>query len=166
MSLGGGRGAGDHHQARRRLLGRLDQATYVDPSKTTLSDFLDRWLQHMGTVRDARTVERYGELLRLHVRPTLAGVPLQKLTPVHFTDLYARLLAEGRRDGRPGGLSPRTVGHVHRALHRAGCGCWSPSAWRSAAAAASSSRCAGPTSTSTREPSGSGAACASSGGGW
>ncbi len=109
----------DAERARVELLGRLDQATYVDPSKTTLSDFLDRWLQHMGTVRDARTVERYGELLRLHVRPTLAGVPLQKLTPVHFTDLYARLLAEGRRDGRPGGLSPRTVGHVHRALHRA-----------------------------------------------
>jgi site-specific recombinase XerC len=32
--------------------------------------------------------------------------------------LYGKLLREGRRDGRPGGLHPRTVGHVHRALHR------------------------------------------------
>jgi len=109
----------DAERARVELLGRLDQSTYVDPSKTTLSDFLDRWLQHMATVRDARTVERYGELLRLHVRPALGGTPLQKLTPMHFTDLYARLLREGRRDGRPGGLSPRSVGHVHRAIHRA-----------------------------------------------
>jgi len=109
----------DAERARVELLGRLDQATYVDPSKVTFGEYLDRWLQHMATIRDARTVERYSELLRLHVRPVLGGLPLQKLTPMHFTDLYARLLADGRRDGREGGLSPRTVGHVHRAIHRA-----------------------------------------------
>jgi integrase len=48
----------------------------------------------------------------------LGGVHVRKLTPLHLSDLYERLLREGRRDARPGGLSPRTVGHVHRALHR------------------------------------------------
>jgi integrase len=38
-------------------------------------------------------------------------VQLQKLRPVHLADLYAKLLKAD--------LSPRTVGHVHRLLHRA-----------------------------------------------
>jgi len=69
--------------------------------------------------RDARTVERHRELARLHVVPYLGGMRLQQLAPVHLSELYARLLREGRRDGRPGGLAPRTVGHVHRTVHRA-----------------------------------------------
>jgi integrase len=110
----------DAERARVELLGRVDQGAYVDPSKLTIAGYVDRWLDHMATLgRDERTIERYAELLRLHALPDLGGLPLQKLAPLHLTDLYARLLREGRRDGRPGGLSPRTVGHVHRALHLA-----------------------------------------------
>ena len=43
---------------------------------------------------------------------------LKAFETIHLSDLYAKLLGEGRRDGKPGGLHPRTVGHVHRALHR------------------------------------------------
>jgi hypothetical protein len=43
---------------------------------------------------------------------------LKAFETIHLSDLYAKLLREGRRDGKPGGLHPRTVGHVHRALHR------------------------------------------------
>jgi integrase len=106
--------------ARVELLARQQHGEYVDPSTLTLAAFLDRWLDYMISIgRDARTVERHGELARLHVTPHLGGVRLQQLAPTHLADLYARLLREGRRDGRPGGLSPRTVGHVHRTIHRA-----------------------------------------------
>ena len=64
--------------------------------------------------------------MRAHVHPNLAALPIQKLQPVHLAELYAKLLREGRRSrARPGrgaaaaGLSPRTVGHVHRVLHKA-----------------------------------------------
>jgi hypothetical protein len=87
--------------------------------KITVREFSGRWLSYTETLgRNARTVERYGELLDLHVLPYLGGVQVRKLTALHLSDLYERLLREGRRDTRPGGLSPRTVGHVHRALHR------------------------------------------------
>jgi integrase len=42
---------------------------------------------------------------------------LQKLRAVHLNELYTALLRSGGKDGRP--LSPRSVGHVHRVLHRA-----------------------------------------------
>jgi integrase len=35
---------------------------------------------------------------------------------VQITDAYAKALAGERRDGKQGGLSPRTVGHMHRVL--------------------------------------------------
>lgn len=110
----------DAERAQVELLARLDRGGYVDPTKVTLAAYLDRWLDHMASIgRDERTVERYGELLRLHVTPHLGGLRLQQLAPMHLSDLYAKLLREGRRDGRPGGLSARSVLHVHRALHRA-----------------------------------------------
>ncbi len=106
--------------AQIELLARQQHGEYVDPSTLTLAGFLDRWLDYMTSIgRDARTVERHSELAHLHITPYLGGVRLQQLAPTHLADLYARLLREGRRDGRSGGLSPRTVGHVHRTVHRA-----------------------------------------------
>jgi integrase len=105
--------------ALRAELYRRDRGIVLEPERLTLSAYADRFLTHMATVRDPRTVERYGELLRLHVLPTLGSLQLKALTAAHLTDLYAQLLREGRRDGRPGGLSARTVGHVHRVVHRA-----------------------------------------------
>jgi integrase len=105
--------------ALRDELHRRDQGIALEPEKVTLAAFADRWLDYMATLgRDERTLERYGELLRLHVLPTLGGLQLKALTPAHLSDLYGRLLRDGRRDGRAGGLSPRTVGHVHRCVHR------------------------------------------------
>jgi integrase len=110
----------DAEGARVELLSRLRHGEYVDPSALTLAGLFDRVFDYLESIgRDARTVERHRELARLHVVPYLGGVRLQQLAPVHLSELYARLLREGRRDGRPGGLAPRTVGHVHRTVHRA-----------------------------------------------
>jgi integrase len=80
---------------------------------------MDRWLDHMVVLgRDERTLERYRELIELHALPTIGEMQLKALEAIHLSDLYAKLLLVGRRDGRPGGLHPRTVGHVHRAVHR------------------------------------------------
>lgn len=42
---------------------------------------------------------------------------MQKLRPMHLNELYAKLLRTGGHHGGP--LSARSVGHVHRLLHRA-----------------------------------------------
>jgi integrase len=96
-----------------RLITAAANGEQVDPSKLTLSEFLDRWERDWCASNvSPKTAERYGELLRLHVRPTLGAMKLQKLRPVHLSGLYGSL----RRDVK---LSARTIGHVHRALHRA-----------------------------------------------
>ena len=64
-----------------------------------------------------RHQERYRELIALYIKPNIGAARIQKLRPVHLNELYARLLREGGKGGRS--LSPRTVGHVHRLLHRA-----------------------------------------------
>ena len=43
---------------------------------------------------------------------------LSKLLPIDISEAYAKALESGRRDGK-GGLSPRTVHHMHRVLYTA-----------------------------------------------
>lgn len=101
-----------------KLIAAASNGSYVDPSRVSVSDFLDRW-EHdwaKGNV-SPKTFERYAELLRKHVRPRIGAIALQKLRPADLAGLYAALLRDGRSKGM--GLAPRTVGHVHRVLHRA-----------------------------------------------
>jgi integrase len=98
-----------------RLKASADQGTYVDPSKATLSDFLDRWESWAATQVSAKTLERYKELTAHHVRPHLGAARVQKLKTANFAELYGRL-QQAKPQGA--GLAPRTVGHVHRLLHR------------------------------------------------
>jgi integrase len=101
-----------------RLITTANQGDYIDPSKATLAAFLDRWERDWATINvSPKTLERYIDLLRLHVRPHLGAVRIQKLQAAHLAELYARLLREGLGPDR--GLSARTVGHVHRVLHKA-----------------------------------------------
>jgi integrase len=101
-----------------RLLSENAAGTGVDPSKATLGEFLDRWDRDWAANNvEGKTIERYRELIALYVKPHLGNVRIQKLRPVNLNELYAKLLREGGKGGRA--LAPRTVGHVHRLLHRA-----------------------------------------------
>jgi integrase len=106
-----------------RLINSAHQGDYIDPSKTTLGEFLDRWLRDWATINvGAKTRERYEELISAHVQPYINAIPIQKLQPVHLAGLYAKLLREGnkQRGLKAGtGLAARTVGNVHRAIHKA-----------------------------------------------
>jgi integrase len=95
-----------------RLMDTVRRGEHVDPAKLILAEYLDRWEQGWAALQvGPKTRERYVELLRLHVRPHIGALPLHKLQPVHLAELYAKLLSTG--------LSARTVGHVHRCLHKA-----------------------------------------------
>jgi integrase len=99
-----------------RLVAASDGGTDVESSKMTLATFLDRWERDwLPGHTAARTALRYSQLMQ-HVRVRIGNIAIQKLRPVHLSELYATLLREGRGES---GHAPRTVGHVHKVLHRA-----------------------------------------------
>src|SRR5262245_41060880 len=102
-----------------RLINSTHQGDYVDPSKTTLGEFLDRWLRDWATINvGAKTRERYQELVTAHIQPYIGAVPIQKLQPVHLAELYARLLREGNRQRGLNvvtGLAPHSRSRAPRA---------------------------------------------------
>jgi integrase-like protein len=100
-----------------RLISELVGGAYVEPAKTTVSVFLDHWLEHIKTQVSPKTLERYGELVRNNIVPLLGAVALTKLQPAQISTAYAKALDHGRRDG--GALSPRSVHHMHRVLRQA-----------------------------------------------
>lgn len=98
----------------------------VRPTKETVGAAAEDWLTTIAPRSvSAKTLERYKELVRVHVIPegdmmagnlvrSLRNVILSDLQADHIDSLYSHLLAAGKRDGT--GLSPRTVRHIHRVL--------------------------------------------------
>jgi integrase len=101
-----------------RLISEMKGGTYLEPSKTTVAQFLDRWLDHMKSQISPKSHARYSELARKNVVPLLGAVILAKLRPAAISAAYSKALTLGRRDGK-GGLSPQTVTHMHRVLKQA-----------------------------------------------
>jgi integrase len=101
-----------------RIVSEMSAGAYVEPSKITLAQFLDRWLKHIKPNVAPRTHERYEQIAQKNIVPVLGAKTLSKLQPIDISEAYAKLLQSGRRDGK-GGLSPRSVHHVHRVLFSA-----------------------------------------------
>lgn len=102
-----------------RLIHEMNTGSYVEPSKMPVRDYLDLWLKNYGEQSvSPKTLERYREIIDGHIKPALGGHVLSKLMPLHVQSFYTEALTSGRKDGT-GGLSPQTVLHFHRLLHRA-----------------------------------------------
>jgi hypothetical protein len=54
----------------------------------------------------------------LHVVPRIGSAPLAAVDAGTLNQLYAVLLANGRKDHAAGGLSPRTVRYIHTIIRR------------------------------------------------
>jgi len=101
------------------LLHQMDTGMFMKPGKTTLADFLERWLKDYAYANLApRTAEGYETIIRQHLIPKLGSIPLTQLKPEHIQKYYAETLSNGRSDGK-GALSSLTVRHHHMTLHNA-----------------------------------------------
>jgi integrase len=101
-----------------RLVSELAGGTYIEPNKTTLAQFLERWLDNVKPRISPRTHERYTEIVRKNVVPAIGSVYLTKLRPAQIAGAYSNALAGGRRNGK-GGLAPSTVVYMHRLIKQA-----------------------------------------------
>jgi hypothetical protein len=88
-----------------------DSGLIYDSGKTTVGEYLDRWLDAIrGSLRE-RTWRRHEEIARIHVKPALGKTRLDGLNALQIQSLYRSKLDSG--------LSPRTVQMVHLTLHKA-----------------------------------------------
>jgi integrase len=88
----------------------------VQRTNITVAGYAEHWLLAIAPAKaSGKTLERYGELLRLNIVPALGHIELQKLEAGQIESFYARLAKSGRRDGK-GGLSPQTRRHIHKLL--------------------------------------------------
>jgi integrase len=121
ISLPDCKGKREAQQALATIIAQRAAGTFAEPTKVTLAEFLTRWAVHMQTQVGARTLRGYQEKINSLI-PVLGGATLSRLRPDHISGAYAKLLTDGRADGR-GGLSRRTVHHCHvmlkQALHQA-----------------------------------------------
>lgn len=86
----------------------LRDGSYVAPAKVIFRDWVAKWTELRAEKLNARTMERYQELLKLHVMPTLGALALQAVTATTLDDLYAALEAKG--------LGVRTRRQIHAIL--------------------------------------------------
>ncbi len=109
----------DAEEELNRLLHEIGEGTFVDPSKLTVTEYLDQWIKDYARPNVApKTAERWTEICEKHLAVNLGTLPLKNLKPLHIQSYYTEALKTGRRDGN-GGLAPRTVHHHHRVLFQA-----------------------------------------------
>ncbi|MGH7881740.1 MAG: tyrosine-type recombinase/integrase [Candidatus Dormibacteraceae bacterium] len=96
---------------------------YVDPSKITLGDYLDKWWAE-GTW-SGNTRREYRSSVQYHIKPHIGKLRLQEVTVADIEKLFTILLREGKRsrgkDSAPIGepLSMKTVQNVKICLRKA-----------------------------------------------
>ncbi|HXC15152.1 MAG TPA: tyrosine-type recombinase/integrase [Stellaceae bacterium] len=118
---------GTKRQAQDRLNKLMTQAQEGElagaPATLTVSAYLATWFKHIRTQVSAKTAERYEQIARVHLIPTLGAGALIKVSPGQIEAAHATALAAGWRGApRPDGstaLSARTVHHHHRVLSAA-----------------------------------------------
>ena len=103
----------------RTVLTRIEGGAHVKPTKLTVGEYLEQWLQGYAAVNTGpRTYEGYAGVVHAHLIPALGSIPLVALQPHHIQTYYSKALQSGRRDGK-GGLSAQTICHDHRVLFEA-----------------------------------------------
>jgi hypothetical protein len=94
-----------------KAIAERDSGFVYDSENLKVADYLDRWLDAIRDTLRKRTWQRHEEITRLHLKPTIGSVKLDKLDPFQVQTLYRSKINSG--------LSPRTVQIIHATLYKA-----------------------------------------------
>jgi integrase len=95
-----------------RALHAIDVGTLADSKGITVAEFLDQWLTEVvqPNVRPW-TYKGYEVHVRLHLKPSIGHIPLDKLTPLHVQQLLNAKKSEG--------LSAKSIRYIRGTLRTA-----------------------------------------------
>ena len=106
---------GSRREAERRLseiLHQQDTGSFAVPTKTTVADYLIRWLADYARHNlTPRSFERYESVIRVHLIPDIGSIPLTQLKASSVQQHYTRMIDSG--------LAALTVRYHHVVLHKA-----------------------------------------------
>jgi len=105
---------GTKKEAEKRLseiLHQLDIGTFLKPGKTTLAEYLEKWLSDYAKPNlSPRGFERYQGIITKYLIPDFGNITLTQLRPEHLQKHYTTKLNEG--------LSAGTVRYHHAVIHK------------------------------------------------
>lgn len=102
------------------IMPEVQAGTYREPAKLTVAEWFNTWLNvtKKNNIRPT-TWESYCYQVDGHIIPALGHLQLPQLQTAHIQRLYNDKLKGGRLDGKPGGLSPKSVKYIHTVIHSA-----------------------------------------------
>ncbi len=90
----------------------VDNGTYQAPDKTTISQWMDEWMETFCRVKvKPLTYSSYEMAIKNHIKPAIGAMRLQAVKGIHVQKLYNGMTASG--------LSAKTVKNVSAILHKA-----------------------------------------------
>lgn len=72
----------------------LNNSTYIEPSKLTVDQWLDIWLEGLYKQK-FKTIEHYKSVVENHIKPNIGAKRMQDLKKADFDKLYKHLLECG-----------------------------------------------------------------------
>lgn len=100
-------------KAMRAAQKAADDGAYFEPAKTSLSKWLDMWLEeYVRPSTKPLTYAAYKSGAKTHIKPALGRQKLASLDATQIQAFYNNLLREQ-------GLHPKTIKNVHGILHKA-----------------------------------------------
>ena len=96
----------------RQITADVDKGTYQEPSRMTVSQWLDIWTaEYLGAVKYG-TQKTYKAQVKNHIKPAMGATKLQALRPHQIQKFYNGLQSEKN-------LSPKSIRNVHGVLTKA-----------------------------------------------
>lgn len=95
----------------KEALKNRDEGVSYDAGRLSFGNYMDQWLDSVkDTIREG-SFKPYEAITRLHIKPELGRVKLDKLNALQLQSLYRKKLDQG--------LSPRRVQYIHVTIKKA-----------------------------------------------
>jgi len=72
-----------------------NRGTLAHSGQTTLSEWLDRWVEMRKQDTAPATYSQYETHVRVHIKPLAGSIQLSQVKPMHIADIYAKMEAIG-----------------------------------------------------------------------
>lgn len=115
--VGGFDSANSAKLARDKARVSLGNRDYVPPTKLTVGEYLNTWVNAHARKIKPTTLNRYRELIDNYLVPRLGTIKLQDLRPLHVEQFYNSMADLPGKSGRK--LSPRTASQAGAILKTA-----------------------------------------------